>query len=129
METKWEKTLGIVLMILGILLFIGGCIEAGCRGDYRWIIYGALIGLNISIIGFMCDHWGWSKKAKPGVDMTSTIILVILFAPCLLYCLYSHDFYIWGSNMRFFSICMLAIQLFHGIVLVLKARKKTENIE
>ena len=110
-------------MILGILLFIGGCIEAGCRGDYRWIIYGALIGLNISKIGFIYNHGDWSKKAKPGRSMTLMIIMVILFAPCLLYCLYCQDFYIWGFNMRVFSICMLALQLFHGIDLVLWKRK------
>ncbi len=110
-------------MTLGLLLFIGGCIEAGCRGDYRWILYGALIGLNISKIGFMYNHRDWSKKAKPGRSMTSMIIMVILFAPCLLYCLYSHDFYIWRINMRSFSIIMLALQLFHGIDLVLWTRK------
>lgn len=123
METKWKQVLGVVLMTLGLLLFIGGCIEAGCRGDYRWILYGALIGLNISKIGFMYNHWDWSKKAKPGRSMTSMIIMVILFAPCLLYCLYSHDFYIWRINMRSLSIIMLALQLFHGIDLVLWTRK------
>lgn len=123
METKWKQVLGVVLMTLGLLLFIGGCIEAGCRGDYRWILYGALIGLNISKIGFMYNHWDRSKKAKPGRSMTSMIIMVILFAPCLLYCLYSHDFYIWRINMRSFSIIMLALQLFHGIDLVLWTRK------
>lgn len=123
METKWKQVLGVVLMTLGLLLFIGGCIEAGCRGDYRWIIYGALIGLNISKIGFMYNHRDWSKKAKPGRSMTSMIIMVILFAPCLLYCLYSHDFYIWRINMRSFSIIMLTLQLFHGIDLVLWTRK------
>ena len=86
-------------MTLGILLFIGGCIAAGFYRDYRWIIYGMLIGINISIIGFMCYHRNRLKDvSKP-------------------------DFYIWGFNMRVFSISMLAIQFFHGIVLVLEERK------
>ena len=124
METKRKQVLGVALMTLGILLFIGGCIAAGFYRDYRWIIYGMLIGINISIIGFMCYHRNRLKDVpKPGANMATTIIIVTLFAPCLLYCLLAHDFYIWGFNMRFFSISMLAIQFFHGIVLVLGERK------
>ena len=124
METKCKQVLGVVLMALGLLLFIGGCVEAGFHGDYRWIIYGILIGFNISIIGFMCYNWNrLNKISKPGLSMTSTIIMVTIFGSCLLYCLFDHDFAVWGFNMRVFSIGILAIQLFHGIVLVLKARK------
>lgn len=129
METKWKQVLGVVLMSIGILLFIGGCIAAVFHGDYRWIVYGALIGLNISIIGFWCIHRNRLKEvSKPGASMASMIILVTLFGSCLLYCLFDHDFSIWRFNMRVFSISILAIQLFHGIVLVLEARKHSEDI-
>ncbi len=128
METKWKQVLGAVLMTLGLLLFIGGCIAAGIHGDYHWIIYGVLIGINISLIGFMCYHSNRLKDVpKPGGGMTSTIIMVTLFGLCLLYCLFVRDFYICGFNMRVFSISILAIQLFHGIVLVLEERKHRKN--
>lgn len=129
METNWKKSLGIVLLTLGILLVIGGCIAAGIKGDYLWIIYGILIGLNICIIGLGYYYWNVIKRAsKPGATWNSMIIMVTLFGLCLLYCLFVHDFSILGFDMKTFSVGILAIQLYHGIILVIKERKHIKRL-